>query len=83
MADGYAALFDGAVQHLVFEDLSLFWRWDFPGLHPFGSKDSLDALRATSELTRQFLAKYLDGAAAPALDDPMQALPGIRVRRFP
>jgi dienelactone hydrolase len=83
MADGYAALFDGAIEHLVFEDLSLFWRWDFPDLHPYGTRDSLDALRATAELARQFLAKYLDGAAAPALDDPMQALPGIRVRRFP
>jgi dienelactone hydrolase len=81
-ADGYAALFDGAVVHVAFEDPALYWRWDFPDLHPFGSMDSLEALRATSELVRQFLAKYLDGAAAPALDDPMQALPGIRVRRF-
>jgi dienelactone hydrolase len=83
MADGYAALFDGSVEHLVFEDLSLFWRWDFPALHPYGAMDSLEALRATSELMRQFLAKYLDGAAAPALDDPMHTPPGIRVRRFP
>jgi len=82
-ADGYAAMFDAAVTHLVFEDISLFWRWDFPALHAYGSMDSLDALRATSELMRQFLAKYLDGASAPALDDPAQAPDGTRVRRFP
>jgi hypothetical protein len=27
-----------------------------PNLHPFGSMDSLDALRANSEFVRQFLA---------------------------
>lgn len=83
MADGYAAMFDGAIAHLAFEDIPLFWRWDFPALHPYGSKDSLEALRATSELMRQFLGKYLDGDAAPALDDPMQTPEGTRIVRFP
>jgi dienelactone hydrolase len=82
-ADGYAALFDGAVTHGVFDDLSLFWRSDFPGLHPFGPLDSLAALRSSSLLARQFLAKHQDGAAAPALDDPSQAPAGTRVVHFP
>jgi hypothetical protein len=82
-AEGYAALFDGRVTHGVFEDPSLFWRWDFPALHPFGPLDSLAALRASAELMRQVLAKYQDGSAAPALDDPAQAPAGVRVLRFP
>ncbi len=83
LADGYAVMFDSSVAHFAFEDLSLFWRWDFPALHPYGPMDSLDALRATSELTRQFLAKVLNGSPAPALDDPAQLLDGTRVQRFP
>ena len=81
-ADGYAALFDGGITHLAFEDQSLWWRWDFPALNPFGTRGGEDALRSTGQMTGEFLRKYLDGDPAPSLDDPQQRPDGVRVRSF-
>lgn len=81
-ADGYAALFDDGIGHLGFEDLSLWWRWDFPALNPFGPRGGEDALRAIGQVTAEFLRKYLDGVPAPSLDDPMQTPVGVRIRTF-
>lgn len=81
-ADGYAALFDGSVTHLAFEDLSLWWRWDFPALNPYGSRGGEDALRSIGLVTGDFLRKYLDGDLAPSLDDPLQTPDGVRIMTF-
>ena len=81
-ADGYAVLFDGGVTHLGIEDLSLWWRWDFPVLNPFGPRGGEDALRTIGLVTGEFLRKYLDGDPAPSLDDPLQTPVGVRIRTF-
>jgi len=82
-ADGYAALFDGAITHLAFEDLALLWGWDFPGNTAFGTLASELAIRKSAEVTAVFLHKYLDGDPAPSLDDPSSVDPLIRVVRAP
>jgi dienelactone hydrolase len=79
-ADGYAVLFDGGITHLGIEDLSLWWRWDFPALNPFGPRGGEDALRTIGLVTGEFLRKYLDGDPAPSLDDPLQTPVGVRIR---
>ena len=81
-ADGYAVLFDDDVTHLGIEDRSLWWRWDFPALNPFGPRGGEDALRTIGLVSGEFLGKYLDGDPAPSLDDPMQAPVGVRIRTF-
>lgn len=81
-ADGYAGLFDNGVTHLGFEDLSLWWRWDFPTLSPFGPRGGEDALSKIGLVSGEFLRKYLNGDPAPSLDDPMQAPVGVRITIF-
>ena len=81
-AEGYAALFDGGVTHLAFEDRSLWWRWDFPAQNPFGSLGGEEGLRAMGIVGSDFVFKYLDGAAAPSLDDDLATPAGLRIRRF-
>jgi dienelactone hydrolase len=82
-ADGYAVTFDGNITHLAFEDIALYWAWDFPAQRPFGPMDSQQALLTIVEVSDQFLIKYLDGGLAPALDDPLQTPNGVQVRIFP
>jgi len=82
-ADGYAALFDGAITHLAFEDLALLWGWDFPGNTAFGILASEMGIRKSAEVTAVFQHKYLDGDPAPSLDDPTLVDPLIRVVRVP
>jgi dienelactone hydrolase len=82
-ADGYAVLFNDNITHLAFEDIALYWAWDFPSQHPFGPMDSTVALLNIAELSDQFLIKYLDGGLAPALDDPLATPTGLTVRTFP
>ncbi len=81
-ADGYAVLFDDDVTHLGIEDQSLWWRWDFPALNPFGPRGGADALRTIGLVSSEFAGKYLDGDAAPSLDDPMQTPVGVRISTF-
>ena len=81
-ADGYAVLFDDDVTHLGIEDQSLWWRWDFPALNPFGPRGGADALRTIGLVSSEFAGKYLDGDAAPSLDDPMQTPAGVRITTF-
>jgi dienelactone hydrolase len=81
-ADGYAVLFDGGIAHLGIEDLSLWWRWDFPALNPFGPRGGEDALRTIGLVSGEFLGKYLDGDPAPSLDDPLQTPVGVRITTF-
>ena len=81
-ADGYAGLFDNGVTHLGIEDLSLWWRWDFPTLNPYGPRGGEDALRTIGLVSGEFLRKYLDGDLAPSLDDPLRTPVGIRIRIF-
>ena len=81
-ADGYAVLFDDGVTHLGIEDQSLWWRWDFPALNPFGPRGGEDALRSIGLVSGEFLRKYLDGVPAPSLDDPLQTPDGVRIRIF-
>jgi hypothetical protein len=81
-ADGYAGLFDDGVTHLGIEDLSLWWRWDFPALNPFGPRGGEDALRTIGLVSGEFLRKYLDGDPAPSLDDPLQTPVGVRIMTF-
>lgn len=81
-ADGYAGLFDNGVTHLGIEDQSLWWRWDFPTLNPYGPQGGEEALRTIGLLAGEFLRKYLDGDPAPSLDDPLQTPAGVRIRVF-
>ena len=81
-ADGYAVLFDGGITHLGIEDASLWWRWDFPTLNPFGARGGEDALRTIGLVSGEFLRKYLDGSPAPSLDDPQQTPVGVRIMTF-
>jgi len=81
-ADGYAVLFDDDVTHLGIEDQSLWWRWDFPALNPFGPRGGEDALRTIGLVSGEFLRKYLDGDPAPSLDDPLQTPVGVRITTF-
>ena len=73
---------DGGVTHLGIEDLSLWWRWDFPVLNPFGPRGGEDALRTIGLVSGEFLRKYLDGDPAPSLDDPLQTPVGVRIMTF-
>ena len=81
-ADGYAVLFDGGIKHLGIEDLSLWWRWDFPSLIPFGPLGGESSLKTIGLVSAEFLRKYMDGDVAPSLDDPLQTPAGVRVRIF-
>ncbi len=81
-AAGYAVLFDDGVAHLGIEDLSLWWRWDFPELNPFGPMGGEDALGTIGLVSGEFLRKYLDGDPAPSLDDPIQTPVGVRITTF-
>ncbi len=81
-ADGYAGLFDNGITHLGIEDLSLWWRWDFPEENPFGPRGGEDALSKIGLVSGEFLRKYLDGDPAPSLDDPLQTPVGVRITAF-